>query len=117
MGRSHSKNSKANSADDKESRYGSGSKSDSEIQVSKKQLKKNKKKNSKLSKLKIPESPTLYDRAKSPNLDYDIEAKRRMQDQLALNSEMFVLNQMMLSVQFFSNYERYLIKNLNVIAD
>lgn len=111
MGRSHSKNSKANHLDDKENRYGNGSKSDSEVNKTKKeqekQLKKLKQKNSKLSKLKVPNSPTLYNRANTPNFDYDIEAKKRMQDQLALNSEMFVLNQMMLSVQFFANYERY----------
>jgi hypothetical protein len=40
-------------------------------------------------------------------LDYDAEAKRRMQEQLAFNSDIFVLNQMMLSVQFFRNFERY----------
>lgn len=38
--------------------------------------------------------------------DYDAEAKRRMQDQLAWDSQTFVLNQLMLSVQFFENYER-----------
>ena len=38
--------------------------------------------------------------------DYDAEVKRRMQDQLAFDSDIFVLNQIMLSMQFFGNYER-----------
>lgn len=38
--------------------------------------------------------------------DFEVEIKRHMQDQLAFNSDIFVLNQMMLSVQFFANYER-----------
>lgn len=42
-----------------------------------------------------------------PLADYDAEAKRRMQDQLAYDSQTFVLNQLLLSVQFFDNYERY----------
>jgi hypothetical protein len=36
----------------------------------------------------------------------DSEAKKRMQDQLAFNSDIFVLDQMMMSVQFFGNFER-----------
>mgnify|MGYP003449416661 CR=1 FL=1 len=40
------------------------------------------------------------------NDESDIEAKKRMQDQLAFNSDIFVLNQMMMSVQFFGNFER-----------
>lgn len=39
--------------------------------------------------------------------DFEEEIKRRMQDQLAFNSDIFVLNQMMMSVQFFANYERF----------
>lgn len=42
--------------------------------------------------------------------DYDIEAKSRMQDQLASDTQTFILNQLMLSVQFHSNYERYVPK-------
>lgn len=38
--------------------------------------------------------------------DYDIEAKNRMQDQLACDTQTFVLNQLMLSIQFHGNYER-----------
>jgi hypothetical protein len=37
----------------------------------------------------------------------DIEAKKRMQDQLAFNSDIFVLNQMMMCIQLFGNFERY----------
>lgn len=36
----------------------------------------------------------------------DSEAKKRMQDQLAFNSDLFVLDQMLMSVQFFGNFER-----------
>lgn len=39
--------------------------------------------------------------------DFEVEIKRHMQDQLAFNSDIFVLNQMMMSVQFFANYERF----------
>lgn len=38
--------------------------------------------------------------------DYDMEAKNRMQDQLACDSQTFVLNQLMLSVQFYGNFEK-----------
>lgn len=38
--------------------------------------------------------------------DDDVVARRRMQDQLAFDSDIFALNQMMLSVQFFGNFER-----------
>jgi hypothetical protein len=36
----------------------------------------------------------------------DSEVKKRMQDQLAFNSDLFVLDQMMMSMQFFGNFER-----------
>lgn len=39
--------------------------------------------------------------------DLELEVKKRMQNQLAFNSDIFVLNQMMMSVQFFANYERF----------
>lgn len=39
--------------------------------------------------------------------DYDMEAKNRMQDQLAYDSQTFVLNQLMLAVQFYGNFEKY----------
>lgn len=38
--------------------------------------------------------------------DYDMEAKNRMQDQLACDSQTFVLNQLMLAVQFYGNFEK-----------
>lgn len=38
--------------------------------------------------------------------DYDMEAKNRMQDQLACDSQTFVLNQLVLAVQLFGNFER-----------
>lgn len=38
--------------------------------------------------------------------DYDVKAKNRMQNQLALDSQKFVLNQLMLAVQFYGNFER-----------
>lgn len=50
----------------------------------------------------VPKKPE----PKLQEADYDAEAKRRMQDQLAWDSQTFVLNQLMLSVQFFENYER-----------
>lgn len=39
--------------------------------------------------------------------DYDVEAKNRMQDQLACDSQTFVLNQLMLAVQFYGHFEKY----------
>lgn len=36
----------------------------------------------------------------------DIDSRKRMQDQLAFDSDIFVLNQMLLSVQFFGHFER-----------
>lgn len=62
--------------------------------------------------LQSPAAPFVPKRsaALEPRLrpsDYDAEAKRRMQDQLAWDSQTFVLNQLLLSVQFFDNYERY----------
>lgn len=38
--------------------------------------------------------------------EYDMEAKNRMQDQLACDSQTFVLNQLMLAVQFYGNFEK-----------
>lgn len=38
--------------------------------------------------------------------DYDVEAKNRMQDQLACDSQTFVLNQLMLAVQFYGHFEK-----------
>jgi hypothetical protein len=38
--------------------------------------------------------------------DSEFEMKIHMQEQLAFNSDIWVLNQMMMSIQFFANYER-----------
>lgn len=66
------------------------------------------KKKSKLDDLKMPRAPPLPDRCEVfSESDLEVEIKRRMQDQLAFNSDIFVLNQMMMSVQFFANYERF----------
>lgn len=72
------------------------------------------KKKSKLDDLKVPRPPILPDPNEmfSDN-DLEVEIKRRMQDQLAFNSDIFVLNQMMMSVQFFANYERFERSQLN----
>lgn len=66
------------------------------------------KKKSKLDNLKMPRLPPAPDGSEILNeAEAEIEIKRHMQDQLAFNSEIFVLNQMMMSVQFFANYERF----------
>lgn len=67
------------------------------------------KKKSKLESLKTPRSAMISPPPDGflPETELEIEIKRRMQDQLAFNSDIFVLNQMMMSVQFFANYERY----------
>jgi hypothetical protein len=68
------------------------------------------KKTSKLDSLKTPQAP-LIDHSEMLNEDdFEVEIKRHMQDQLAFNSDIFVLNQMMMSVQFFANYERFVDK-------
>lgn len=63
------------------------------------------KKKSKLESLKPPRQQ--MDLNPSEMLDWEVQIKRHMQDQLAFNSDIFVLNQMMMSVQFFANYERF----------
>lgn len=61
-----------------------------------------KNKKSKLEKLKVPRhSLKLCDMDET-----EIEVKLHMQEQLAFNSDIWVLNQMMMSVQLFANYER-----------
>lgn len=57
----------------------------------------------------VPRKGSLAQGQQHPQMrdsDYDIEAKNRMQNQLACDTQTFVLNQLMLSVQFHSNYER-----------
>lgn len=66
------------------------------------------KKKSKLESLKMSRPPleTNFSDSAGGN-DLEFEIKKRMQNQLAFNSDIFVLNQMMMSVQFFANYERF----------
>lgn len=45
-------------------------------------------------------------RPSNAEADYEMEAHRRMQDQLAWDAHTFVLNQLILSVQFFENFEK-----------
>lgn len=70
--------------------------------------KKNGKRKSKLDDLKDSEPPPIVrkSKAKLEESDYDSEAIRWMQNQLAFNSDVFVLNQLLLGVQFCGNYER-----------
>lgn len=39
-------------------------------------------------------------------MNYEARAKDRMQHQLAFDSESFILNQLMFSIQFFENFEK-----------
>uniref|UniRef100_A0AAG5DIW0 Mab-21-like HhH/H2TH-like domain-containing protein n=1 Tax=Anopheles atroparvus TaxID=41427 RepID=A0AAG5DIW0_ANOAO len=66
------------------------------------------KRKSKLDELRdtVPPPIVRKSKAKLDENDYDSEAKRRMQDQLAFNSDIFVLNQLLLGVQFYGNFER-----------
>lgn len=76
-----------------------------EKKLKKMERKRKKLKTNKMDKLKQPQAPYV---PRTPTVSsYDIEAKRRMQDQLAFDSETFVLNQLMLSVQFYGNYDKY----------
>ena len=63
-------------------------------------------KNTKMGGLTLRSQLDLNPREIMNENDFEVEIKRHMQDQLAFNSDIFVLNQMMLSVQFFANYER-----------
>ncbi|XP_040173607.1 uncharacterized protein LOC120906177 isoform X1 [Anopheles arabiensis] len=69
---------------------------------------KSKQRRSKLDELRDTEPPPIVrkSKAKLEESDYDSEAKRRMQHQLAFNSDIFVLNQLVLGVQFYGNFER-----------
>lgn len=75
-----------------------------------KQMKKRKKSEEKL-KHDVDNSDKLNETEKGNKnfneSDYDMEAKNRMQDQLAYDSQTFVLNQLMLTVQFYGNFEKY----------
>ncbi|XP_062542834.1 uncharacterized protein LOC134210660 isoform X2 [Armigeres subalbatus] len=81
----------------------------SEKEAKRAQRKNNKKKRkSKLDLLKDTEPPPIVRKSKAQleESDYDSEAIRRMKDQLAFNSDIFVLNQLLLGVQFCGNFER-----------
>lgn len=69
--------------------------------IKKKKINKKEKK-----KFKVQEVEEIEENCQFLNDDSDVEAKKIMQDQLAFNSDIFVLNQMMLSVQLFGNLER-----------
>lgn len=75
------------------------------LKLQKKEERKNKKKNKKKLKDTKPPIPPHVTR-KIEETDYDVEAKKRMQDQLAQDSQLFLLNQLMLSIQFYGNYEK-----------
>lgn len=77
-----------------------------EEQRKKKAAEKNKRRQERMNSLKTPTAPLVPKKMDFEESDYDLEAKKRMQDQLARDSQTFVLNQLMLSVQFFENYER-----------
>lgn len=77
---------------------------ENDLKRQKKAEKKRMKKGTKLDVLKTPQPPTRP--TKETDADQDVIAKRRMQNQLALDSQSFVLNQIMLSIQFYSNYRR-----------
>lgn len=72
-------------------------------------LKNNKgKKNKKLDNVKQPQAPHVP-RIENINFEettYDLEAKERMINQLGQDTSTFLLNQIMMSVQFYGNYER-----------
>lgn len=77
-------------------------------QLQKASASRSKQRRSKLDELRDTEPPPIVrkSKAKLEESDYDSEAKRRMQHQLAFNSDIFVLNQLVLGVQFYGNFER-----------
>jgi hypothetical protein len=97
MGRSHSKEKPTS-----ETKQGKTKKEQKELKVLEKRKRKHEKQ-SKLDKLKPPVAPAVIPRSR---MDYDAQAKERIKHQLMNDSETFLLNQLMLSVQFFGNYER-----------
>lgn len=73
-----------------------------------KKRERNKKRLKNMQNLKDPTAPHVPKKIdqNAINLDYDAVAKQRMQDQLANDSQSFILNQLMLAVQFFEYYEK-----------
>jgi hypothetical protein len=99
MGRSHSKEKPQNPEEPKK---GQTKKEQKQLKVLEKRKRKHEKQ-SKLDKLKQPVAPTVIPRT---HMDNDVQAKERIKQQLLNDSETFLLNQLMLSIQFFGNYER-----------
>lgn len=73
-----------------------------------KKKERNKKRLKDMQNLKDPSAPHVPKKIdqNAINLDYDAVAKQRMQDQLANDSQSFILNQLMLAVQFFEYHEK-----------
>lgn len=84
---------------EKETKFRKKIEDQSEIKYQK-QLKKQKYRN-KQTKTFITENPLELNES-----DYDIESRNRMQEQLAWDSQSFVLNQIMFALQFYSNFEK-----------
>lgn len=75
---------------------------------------KRKKKSKKLDDVKQPQPPHVP-RIENINFEettYDLEAKQRMINQLGQDTPTFLLNQIMMSVQFYGNYERFVGQNI-----
>lgn len=78
---------------------------------------KGKKGSRKLDDVKQPQPPHVP-RIENINFEettYDLEAKQRMVNQLGQDTSTFLLNQIMMSVQFFGNYERLVDKNIRIL--
>lgn len=81
---------------------------DRKEKLEEKKKKRNEKRQKDMQNLKNPTAPHVPKKIDQSaiNLDYDAVAKQRMQDQLANDSQSFILNQLMLAVQFFEYYEK-----------
>lgn len=74
---------------------------------------KGKKKGDKLKDAQVPiapERPAVKPTLTLDETKYNLTVKKKLQAQLASDSATFVLNQLMMSVQFFGNYERFVRK-------
>lgn len=81
---------------------------DRKEKLEEKKKKRNEQRLKNMQNLKNPTAPHVPKKADQNiiNVDYDAVAKQRMQDQLANDSQSFILNQLMLAVQFFEYYEK-----------
>ncbi|KAJ6638876.1 Protein mab-21-like 2 [Pseudolycoriella hygida] len=106
MGKTQSKTKFANSFTTEESVDDKTVKKNEKLAA--KKTKRNQKRSKNMQNLKDPAAPHVPKKADQSafNLDYDAVAKQRMQDQLANDSQSFILNQLMLAVQFFEYYEK-----------